>query len=195
MLDKLITILTAWGPLGLFVIAFVDNAGVPMPQGIDVLLIFLASQNAARAYYYAALAVLASISGSLVLFLLARKGGEVFLDRRAPPEKTRWFRAWFQRYGLLTIFIPALIPLPLPLKVFVISAGALKFPTTRFLAALTAGRLPRYFGVAYLGARMGADSWTWLLEHAAEMALFALALFLFCYSLIQYFNRRAPQRQ
>ena len=64
---------------------------------------------------------------------------------------------WFHRYGLLTVFIPALTPIvPLPLKVFVISAGALRAPFVKFLAVIVVARVIRYFGEVYLGIQLEA---------------------------------------
>jgi hypothetical protein len=34
--------LVAWGPTGLFIAAFLDGAGLPIPGGVDALVIFLA---------------------------------------------------------------------------------------------------------------------------------------------------------
>jgi len=57
---------------------------------------------------------------------------------------------------MLTVFIPAVTPvLPLPLKVFVVSAGALKTPFSKFLAVILLARVIRYFGEAYLGILLG----------------------------------------
>ena len=76
--------------------------------------------------------------------------------RDAEPGK---FQAWFRRYGLLTVFVPAVVPIvPLPLKVFVISAGALPHAFRPFLAVIFAARVIRYFGLAYLALQLGADA-------------------------------------
>ena len=75
------------------------------------------------------------------------------------PGKRQRFQEWFRRYGLLTVFIPAVTPvLPLPLKVFVISAGAFHTPFGRFLLMILVARVIRYFGLAYLGLQFGADA-------------------------------------
>ncbi len=59
------------------------------------------------------------------------------LDKVPAPDKPQKFRQWFQRYGLVTVFIPAVVPfIPLPLKVFVVSAGVLHTGLAQFLAVM-----------------------------------------------------------
>ena len=62
-----------------------------------------------------------------------RKGSRALRLRRP----RRAFRTWFMRYGLVTVFIPALLPIPfLPFKAFAACAGALGVTRTRFLLVL-----------------------------------------------------------
>ena len=99
------------------------------------------------------MAVLGSVGGNVALFLAAAPRRAPLLSRRPSPGKPRRFREWFHRYGLVTVFIPALTPiLRLPLKVFVISAGVLRTPLAQFLAVIVVARVIRYFGEAYLGS-------------------------------------------
>jgi undecaprenyl-diphosphatase len=171
--------LISWGPPGLFLMAVVDSAGIPLPGGVDALLVAVAAVSPAQAYVSAAWATAGSLVGCLLLFYLARKGGERYLDRHAQGAKAQRLRLWFQHYGLATVFVPALLPIPpLPTKLFVISAGALGVRTAPFVLVVLAARLPRYFGLAYLGARLGEDSWPWLRSHAWHVAAAAAALCL-----------------
>ena len=122
MLARLTALLVSYGPLGVLLLAFIDSAGIPVASGMDALLILVAVEAPSRAYFTASLGVLGSLIGNLVLFMAARKGARRFV-KEVPHPGPRRFRDWFERYGLLTIFIPAVMPIPLPLKVFVISAG------------------------------------------------------------------------
>jgi membrane protein YqaA with SNARE-associated domain len=145
----------------------------------------------AGAWTYAAVAVLGSVAGNLVLFFLARRGGEFYLRKRASNPRSQRFRRWFDKYGLLTVFTSALVPLPvMPMKIFVLSAGALGSPPLRFLAVFIAGRVPRYFGLAYLGTQMGTGAMAYLKSHALHLTLIAIALFLFLMALIKFSNAR-----
>jgi membrane protein YqaA with SNARE-associated domain len=119
-LHKIAEALLAYGPWGVFVLAIIDSIGVPLPAAIDGLLIGVAASSAhspQTAYFTALLAVIGSAGGNAALFLMARQGNRLISKGGPPPGKRKRFREWFQRYGLLTVFLPAIVPfLPLPLK-------------------------------------------------------------------------------
>jgi membrane protein YqaA with SNARE-associated domain len=175
--------------MGVFVLAVLDSSGVPMPAAMDFLLMFVAYKSPDRAYFTAAMATLGSLGGNLTLFLLARHGVRRFL--KAPvPGKPRKFSDWFDRYGLVTVFIPALLPIPLPLKVFVISAGVLRTPLAQFVAVILVARVIRYFGEAYLGIRLGLGAQDYLKHNAWTLAGVALGLALAMGLLLRLAERR-----
>lgn len=188
-MHPIVQTLIAWGPPGLFFLALIDSAGVPLPAGVDALVIALAAVNPALAVTSAALATVGSALGCMVLFYLARKGGERYLDARTRAGKHQRLRAWFHRYGLATVFVSALSPIPLPTKVFVLSAGAFGVGPLRFLLVVVAARIPRYFGLAYLGSQLGAESGAWLRAHGWHLAGGAAALFLLLFLLIWFAGR------
>src|SRR5947209_15560499 len=136
------------GPAGVFVLATLDSAGIPVISGVDALLVWVAVTSPQYAYAAAGMAVLGSIIGSLILLFIARKGGEAYLDRYTAKPRGARLRSWFLEFGLLTIFVPALIPIPMPLKIFILSAGALGVSPLVFTLLLLAARIPRYFGLA-----------------------------------------------
>jgi len=169
-------LLVSWGPPGLLILAFVDSAGVPLPAGVDALLVALAAVRPRLAFLSAALATIGSTVGCLILFYLARQGGRRYLDRHTQTGKGMKLRLWFLRYGLATVFVPALLPIPLPTKVFVLCAGALGVGVTPFILVVLAARIPRYFGFAWLGMQLGQHSAAWLRGHAWHFAAAAVAL-------------------
>jgi membrane protein YqaA with SNARE-associated domain len=189
MLAKLTAALVAYGPPGILVLAFIDSAGIPVSAGMDALVILVAVESPGRAYLAASMGVLGSLIGNCVLFLAARKGLNRFAKAPQPGTKQR-FRGWFERYGLLTIFVPALLPIPLPLKVFVISAAVLRTPFRSFLLVILAARSLRYFGEAYLGVKLGHESAHVLRAHTWEMIGGAVALFGALYLMLMLAERR-----
>jgi len=190
MLAKLTAALVAYGPLGILVLAFIDSAGIPVASGMDALVIIVAAKAPSRAVLAASMGVLGSLIGNLVLFLGARAGARRFVKVVAQPEDKRRFREWFERYGLLTIFIPCMLPIPLPLKVFVISAAVLHTPLRTFVLVIVLGRSIRYFGEAYLGVRLGEGSAQFLRTHTWHLVGGAVALFGVLYVLLMLTERR-----
>jgi membrane protein YqaA with SNARE-associated domain len=177
VLRKIGAALQAWGPGGAFLVALLDSAGLPLPGGVDALVVLTAVTNPTLAYFTAALCVAGSAIGSMILFSLARKGGELYLERHASTPGALRFREWFTTYGLVTVFIPTLIPIPgLPMKIFVLSAGALGVSPGTFLLTVLAGRIPRYFALAALGCALGEDSMGWVAAHKWHLGLGALIL-------------------
>ncbi len=181
--------LVALGPFGIFLVGIIDGAGLPNPSGPDIILLLYASQRPDTAFLAAALAVLGSVIGSYILFSIARKGGEVYLERHTERARGKKLRAWFQHYGLITVFIPAMIPIPMPLKLFVICAGALGIRARAFLAVLALARIPRYFAIAYLGSKLGEESMGYLGKHKWDLVLIALGLMVFCFALVKFTDR------
>lgn len=171
-------LLVSWGPLGLLLVALAENAGVPAPAGTDVVLLIVAAARPQDAWLCAGLALVGSLIGSAFFFELMHKGGEKVLAKYASRRSTARFHAWALRYGLVTVFVCALVPLPgLPFKFFVACSGAMGVKRSRFLAVLTAARVPRFIGLAYLGATLGqASGAAWLRSHV--WYLVALAVFL-----------------
>lgn len=183
----------ALGPWSLLLASFIDSVGIPMTVGLDALVIFFAVKEPGLTLLWVGLAVAGSSAGNLVLFHASRTGGARLLKTEAPESRQRRFREWFNRYGLVTVFIPAFIPIPLPLKFFVVCSGMLGIRWTHFTGVILLARLLRYGGEAYLGMQMGEHSAKYLSDHARALlgiaALLALALFL----LVRLNDRRASR--
>ena len=191
MLSKIVAALITFGPWGVFLLGFIDSLGIPLPATMDALLILVAVKAPQRAYFTALMAVLGSAGGSIGLFLAVRHGRRLFLKGEPPPGKRQRFERWFNRYGMLTVFIPAVTPvLPLPLKVFVVSAAALKTPFSKFLTVILVARVIRYFGEAYLGILLGEDAQTFLARHVWTILGSAVALAGAAYVVIGMIDRR-----
>jgi undecaprenyl-diphosphatase len=144
--------------------------------GVDALLIAVAANKPAEGYFAALLAVAGSLLGSLVLFFIARKGGEVLLMRHVATKTGARMHLWFQRWGLATVFVPALSPIPLPMKIPVFCAGALQVRLPYFATVVLTARTIRYFSLAYLAIHYGWQTAHFVKTHAWQAALGALAL-------------------
>lgn len=175
-LEKFKALLLSWGPFGMFVVCLVDGAGLPNPSGPDLLLLLYSVADPANAYLGAACGVAGSIIGNYILYSIARKGGEIYLKKHTEGVKGRKFREWFNHYGMVTVFVPALVPIPMPLKVFVICSGALRVPLALFLGVLGVARAARYFGLAWLCRTLGKQSEAWFKAHSWHFIGSGLAL-------------------
>jgi len=182
--------LVAWGPLGILVLSIVESVGIPNPGGTDALLLIVTIARPEDAVLCAVLATLGSLIGSVVFYQILRKGGEKFVDRYTCTGRGARFRGWFQRYGMATVFIAALLPIPiLPLKVLAACGCAMGVSRARFLTVMALARIPRYAALAYLGAELGENSSAWIKSHTWHMGALAAALFVALYGLLKWSDR------
>lgn len=188
-MHKIADFLAALGPIGVFALALLDSLGVPLPAVIDVMMITISVETPQNAWWAALGASAGSLIGNIGLFALARGGGRRFIKPPEPGKQQR-FRAWFHRYGLVTVFVPAVVPfVPLPLKAFVISAGVFHTTVGKFAAVIVAARVVRYFGEALLGIRLGKHAGDFLRGNAWTITGLALALALIVVWLLKWKSR------
>jgi membrane protein YqaA with SNARE-associated domain len=158
------------GP-GLFLIAFLDSSFLSLPEINDLLLIWMVTQHKERMLYYAAMATLGSIAGCLALYAIARKGGEAFLRRRFHERHVDKALSVYQRYGVLAIAVPAILPPPAPFKIFVLLAGVAGLNPVAFIVAVAGGRGFRYLAEAWLAVMYGEQAIDFLREHGTRLSL------------------------
>ncbi len=188
-LAGLSAILQTYGPWGIFGLGLIDSMAAPAPTDLVLLGIGVESvHDPSRAYLAAFMAFTGSLIGNIILFQGANQGRRVVGRRDAGAGR---FQTWFRRYGLLTVFVPAFVPIvPLPLKVFVISAGAFRTPFRKFVAVIVAARLIRYFGMAYLALQMGADAQGFLTRNGWTLVGIAIGLAFALYFATRWDERR-----
>jgi membrane protein DedA with SNARE-associated domain len=193
-MQHFLEVLKSLGPTGVLILALVESAGIPNPGGTDFLLLFIAATRPQDSMLTAWLAVAGSVVGSMIFFEILRRSGEKVLVKYTTTGRGQRFRAWFQRYGLITVFIPAFLPIPiLPLKVFAACAAAMGMPLMRFLLIMLLARVPRYLALAYLGAQLGANSGVWLKSHVWHLLAFAALLAIALTMLARRADREALQ--
>jgi len=186
------------GGLGLFVIAALDSSFLSFPQVNDLLIIYLSTRNPERMPYYATMTTAGSMVGCFVLYAVARKGGEVFLRRRFSAARVDRGMALYQRWGLLAVVVPSLLPPPTPFKLFVLMAGAAAVAPWRFALAIAIGRGIRYFGQGYLAVLYGERAAAMVRENGAIVGLGLAALALIIGALVYWRQRsrgRGPAKQ
>ncbi len=189
--QKIIALASGLGAPGLLLISFLDSSVLSFPIINDLLLIQLSMQNHARMPLYALMAATGSVVGCVVLYFLARMGGEAYFHRKAG-ARAHAIRHWVERNGFGGMLIAALLPPPTPFKIFVFAAGAFEAPVLGFTAAITLARLFRYFGVGYLAVRYGADAMPYLVAHKLLLTGLAVALVAVSYGLSRLIARHKP---
>ncbi|HZQ56167.1 MAG TPA: VTT domain-containing protein [Bryobacteraceae bacterium] len=165
--------------------------GLPVVGGVDILLVTISARDPHVAFLAALCAIAGSLIGSIILFGIARKGGEVLLAKHISSRKGARLHAWFECYGLITVFIPALSPIPLPLKIPVICAGALEVRWSRFIAVIASARAIRYFGLAVLGRVYGQAAARFITQHWLLLTVIALGLAALGFVLLRIVRRKS----
>ncbi len=161
---------TLGGP-GLFIIGFLDSSFLSFPEVNDLLLVGMVMKRPHLLAYYALMATLGSVLGCLAIYYVARKGGETFLRKRFKAHHVDKGLNLFQKYGLLMLVVPALLPPPAPFKIFVLLAGVAAVPVWQFVAAIGIARGIRYGGEGLLAVWYGERALTFLHEHARQVGL------------------------
>lgn len=140
------------GGLGLILLGFADNSLIPMPGSMDALTIILSAHQKAWWPYYAAMATIGGMVGGYATYALGAKSGEAALEKKLPKKKAEKIYRLFNKYGFWSLFVPALLPPPVPYSPFLLVAGALKYSRRNFFIAVGTARAIRYGLLAWLGS-------------------------------------------
>jgi membrane protein YqaA with SNARE-associated domain len=168
----------ALGGPGLFLIALLDSSFLSFPEVVDLLIVVFVTRHKERMLYYAVLATVGSMAGCFLLYLVGRKGGEAFLRRRFHERHVDRALSLFQKYGLLAVAVPSLLPPPVPFKPFVLIAGVARVRPFEFLLAVGLGRGVRYFGEGLLALWYGERAAVFIRDNAREVSLGIAAVVL-----------------
>jgi membrane protein YqaA with SNARE-associated domain len=185
---KIVAFAGALGAPGLFLISFLDSSVLTFPVINDLLLIDLSIQHPERMPLYALMAALGSLLGCVLLYFIARKGGEAFFHRKAG-DRAHTIRHWVERNGFGGMLVAALLPPPTPFKFFVFAAGVFEVPLVSFASAIALARLIRYFGVGYLAVKYGNDALPLLQRHKLTVALLLIVIVAASYLLSRWILR------
>ena len=162
--------LQAFGAFGLFAIALLDSAFIPLPGGPDAVMLVLAAQNHAMMPVYAVVATLGSVVGCLILYYISRRAGRHALERFSEQKRAR-VKQWVDRYDVLSVLVASLLPPPFPFKLFVITAGVFRLSVVRFALAVAVGRAVRFFLEGYVAVTYGQQAQEFLAGNFSWMAV------------------------
>jgi membrane protein YqaA with SNARE-associated domain len=193
--------LAALKPLGVWgigALAIVDTSSVPVP--IDALLIDYVAHDHARFLLYCVMAAVGSGIGSLVPYYLGRAGGELFLLKRINRQRYEELRDRFEKQEFLAIMVPAMMPPPMPVKLFEFAAGVFEMKPLWFFSAICLGKFVRFLIWAVITITYGPT-----ILHSMTKAIHAhvgyvmgisgiLLVLLLVYVLRKVFDRRRGTR-
>ncbi len=185
---KLGYVLALYGGVGLFAMSFLDSSFIPFPGVNDLALIVLASQHPARAPLYALMGTMGSLLGCYVLYGMARSGRRL-AGGISSSTKGR-ARHWLERNDFVAMLVMCLLPPPAPMKIFVITAGALRMNALHFGVALLLGRSLRFAADAWLGAHYGAQGEAYLKKNIGWVSLVTILLVIVLTLLSRWLGRR-----
>jgi membrane protein YqaA with SNARE-associated domain len=165
----LLKVLGIWGP---FVIAFADSALLGMP--VDFVVATYVYQDRRRFLLYIAMASLGSALGSIPLYIVGYLGGEKVLRKRISEARFLKIHRSFEEHEFWALMFPAMLPPPLPFKIFVLGAAIFEMRFRDFLVAIFLGRFVRFgvlsvlvlwFGPEVIGLLGGGFKrhWIWIL--------------------------------
>lgn len=163
------------GGVGLILLGLADNSPVPLPGSMDALTILLSAHQRSWWPYYASMATIGSLIGGYFSYALGREGGKESLEKKLSRGKAEKLYQGFDKRGFWTLFLPALLPPPMPYTPFLLAAGALRYPPKKFLAAVAVGRAMRYFVLAFLASLYGKQVFAFVRRYH-EPILWTLAV-------------------
>ena len=147
----------ALGPFGLFAVALLDSAFVPLPSSADALMLLLSTAHPSLMLFYAMLATAGSAIGCVTLYYISRRAGGRALKKFSERKQKR-VKELIDRYDVLAVLVASLLPPPFPFKLFVITAGVFRFSLLRFTLAIIAGRAFRFLLEGFFAVRYGSQA-------------------------------------
>lgn len=132
------------GP-AMVLIGALDSSLLSLPEINDYLVVARCYQQPRAVFIFPLFAALGSVLGCWLLYSIIQRGGQAVLVRRFRADQLERVERAYARFGILALAIPALLPPPMPFKIFVATAGALEFPKRRFLLTILIARSLRYY--------------------------------------------------
>ena len=139
----------------MIVIGALDSSLLSLPEINDYLVVGRCYKYPTAAFYFPLFAATGSVIGCLLLYTIVRRGGQAVLRKRFKLEHIQRVEKAYERFGFLAIGLPAVLPPPLPFKIFVATAGALEYPRWKFLLTVMIARSVRYYVEGILAVYYG----------------------------------------
>src|SRR5918998_2637407 len=169
----------------MIIIGALDSSLLSLPEINDYLVVGRCYKYPTAAFYFPLFAAVGSVIGCNLLYTIVRRGGQAVLRKRFPLQSIKRVERAYERFGFLAIGIPAILPPPLPFKIFVATAGALEYPRWKFLLTVMIARSFRYYVEGILAVFYGRrvllflkDNGLVIVSIVGSLALIGLAIYI-----------------
>ncbi|HKV35052.1 MAG TPA: VTT domain-containing protein [Pyrinomonadaceae bacterium] len=169
----------------MIIIGALDSSLLSLPEINDYLVVGRCFRQPSAVYYFPLFAATGSVLGCNLLYSIVRRGGQAVLRRKFPVASIKRVERAYERFGFFAIAIPAVLPPPLPFKIFVATAGALEYPRWKFLLTVMIARSFRYYVEGILAVFYGRrvliflrDNGIVIVSIVATLALIALGVYI-----------------
>jgi membrane protein YqaA with SNARE-associated domain len=139
----------------MILIGALDSSLLSLPEVNDYLVVARCYTHPRAVLFFPMFAAIGSVLGCLLLYTILSRGGRAVLHRKFRIEHIERVEGWYARFGILALAVPALLPPPMPFKIFVATAGALQFPRRKFLLTIFFARSLRYYAEGTLAVFYG----------------------------------------
>lgn len=176
------------------IIGALDSSLLSLPEINDYLVVARCYSDPKAVFYFPLFAAAGSVIGCLVLYTIMRRGGQAVMRKRFSTENIERVERAYARFGILALAIPALLPPPMPFKIFVAAAGALEYPRWRFVTTIMVARSVRYFVEGALAVYYGRRVLVFLKDNGLVMVSVVAAALLIVILAYLVWNRIRPAR-
>jgi membrane protein YqaA with SNARE-associated domain len=169
----------------MIIIGALDSSLLSLPEINDYLVVGRCFRQPHAVFYFPLFAAIGSVIGCNILYSIVRRGGQAVLRKRFPVDSIKRVERAYERFGFFAIAIPAVLPPPLPFKIFVATAGALEYPRWKFLLTVMIARSLRYYVEGILAVFYGRrvllflrDNGLVIVSIVATLALIGLGVYI-----------------
>jgi membrane protein YqaA with SNARE-associated domain len=174
----------------MIIIGALDSSLLSLPEINDYLVVGRCYKYPTAAFYFPLFAAIGSVIGCNLLYTIVRRGGQAVLRKRFNLQSIKRVERAYERFGFLAIGIPAILPPPLPFKIFVATAGALEYPRWKFLLTVMIARSLRYYVEGILAVYYGKRVLLFLKDNGLVIVSIVGSLVLIGAIIYFFVNRR-----
>ena len=184
-MEFIISFLSEWGYLALFICMALENMNIPIPSEIILGFAgFLVSQGVFSFWPTILIGTLAGLIGSLASYYMGYKGGRDMILRHTQKggmgaKKMIAAKNWFETYGGIAVFTGRLLPgirtfISLPAGIDRIRVEIPNVSDPNQILTII-GTIPWTIFLVYMGAMLG-ENWHSLLSYKLEIALVCIVI-------------------